>query len=203
SLHKRQGTDDPQTSLTLESSQVQSALANSGLNASDPAISPSETSTNNFINWCLTQNVSLTNGAQVAGGSCCPTPMGRIVAKDKMPSCKFKFPKNGSLVRANETFTVLLAVRNFETGLFSNSQTNYFAAPQTVNDQGFLRGHSHISIERVSTYLSEDPLDPEKFTFFKAMNADAINDVLSVEVAGGLPPGIYRISSVRQPSSHL
>jgi hypothetical protein len=65
-----------------------------------------------------------------------------------------------------------------------------------VNDQGFLRGHSHISIERVANYLSEDPLDPEKFTFFKAMNADAVNDILSVDVTGGLPTGIYRITSV-------
>jgi hypothetical protein len=43
-----------------------------------------------------------------------PVQMGRIIAKDKMPSCKFKFPKNGALIPTNETFTVQLAVRNFE-----------------------------------------------------------------------------------------
>ncbi|KAG9020814.1 hypothetical protein FS842_007007, partial [Serendipita sp. 407] len=71
----RQATDDPQTNLTLEDSQVQSHLASSGLNASDPNITPSLTSPNNFINFCLTQDVALTNGMQNANGSCNPTPV--------------------------------------------------------------------------------------------------------------------------------
>lgn len=122
--------------------------------------------------------------------------MGRIVSKDKMPSSKFVFPKNGSLLAANTTFTVQLAVQNLDTGYFSNSDTNFLAAPQTVNDQGVLVGHSHVVIQAIASYMSEDPLDPQQFVFFKAMNAAATNGILSVTVTGGIPAGIYRISSV-------
>lgn len=40
--------------------------------------------------------------------------MGRIVAKDKMPSSKFKFPKNGDVIQAGQAFTIEMAVQNFE-----------------------------------------------------------------------------------------
>jgi hypothetical protein len=122
--------------------------------------------------------------------------MGRIVSKDKMPSAKFKYPLNGSLIAANTTFTVQLAIQNLDTGYFSNSDTNFLAAPQSVNDQGVLMGHSHIVIQAVSSYMSVDPLDPQQFVFFKALNAAATNNILSIAVTGGIPAGIYRISSV-------
>jgi hypothetical protein len=122
--------------------------------------------------------------------------MGRLLAKDRIPSCKFLYPKNGAVLPANTTFTVKLATRNLESGLFSNSETNYFAAPQTTNANGILRGHSHIVIEKLPNYLSDAPLDPTQFTFFKAMNAAAVDGVLSVDVTGGIGTGIYRLSSV-------
>jgi len=201
-IHRRQDGDS-QSSLTLDSSQVMSALQQSGLNTSDPSITASLTSNNNFINWCLTQNVPLTNGTQQSGAaSCNPVPMGRVLASDKIPSSKFKYPKNGSLLSANTTFTVELVVRNFDTGHFSNSATNWLAAPQSVNDSGELMGHSHIVIEPVSSYLSEDPMDPLQFIFFKAMNPAAVNNVLSVTVTGGVPPGVYRISSLNSAINH-
>lgn len=201
-LSSRAPGDDPQSSLTLNETQVQQALTNSGLNASDPALTASLTSENNFINFCMTQDVALTNGAQNANGSCNPTPMGRLLARDKMPSSKFKYPKNGSLLIANTTFTVQLTVRNFETGLYSNAETNFFSAPQTTNADGFLRGHSHIVIEKVASYTSEEPLDPSVFTFFKAMNAEADNNVLSVTVTNGLQPGVYRLASISTAINH-
>jgi len=126
--------------------------------------------------------------------------MGRIVAKNKIPSCKFIYPKNGSLLPVNTTFTVQLATNNLDSGHYANADTNYFAAPQTTNDNGILVGHSHIVIEAVPTYTSEATLDPTQFTFFKAMNTAAVDGVLSVNVTGGIGPGIYRLSSV---SRHL
>jgi len=194
--------DDAQTSLTLDSTQVQAAYASQGLNASDPNITPSLTSTNNFINFCLTQDVPLTNGQQVTNGSCSPTPMGRILAKDKIPSCKFIYPKNGALLPANTTFTVKLATSNLDSGFYSNSETNYLAAPQTTNDNGVLRGHAHIVIETVPNYISEAPLDPAHFAFFKAMNVGAVDGVLSVNITGGIGPGIYRLSSLTTAINH-
>jgi hypothetical protein len=189
--------------LRLEDSQVQQALNNNGItDGIDPNTSPAMTSNNNFINFCLSQPVPLTNGQQVEGGSCNPTPIGRIVAKSQMPSSKFKFPKNGYVLEANTAFTVQMAVRNFATGIFTNAKTNYFANPQTVNDQGLLVGHSHVVIEFVNDYHSEDPLEPQDFAFFKAMNTPAIDGVLSAEVTDGLNPGVYRMASINTSASH-
>lgn len=47
-LLKRQSGDDLQTSLTLDESQIQTALQQAGLNASDPTITASLTSINNL-----------------------------------------------------------------------------------------------------------------------------------------------------------
>lgn len=94
-------------------------------------------------------------------------------------------------------YATLVNGNTIQTGHYSNAETNYFAAPQTTNDDGVLIGHSHIVIEAVPNYLSESPLDPVHFTFFKAMNAAAVDGVLSVEVTNGIGPGIYRLSSVR------
>jgi hypothetical protein len=46
--------------------------------------------------------------------------MGRIIALDQAPRCKFVFPKNGddSLVE-NEAFTVQLKILSMETGKFN------------------------------------------------------------------------------------
>ncbi|KAG8809555.1 hypothetical protein FRC17_003395 [Serendipita sp. 399] len=77
------------------------------------------------------------------------------------------------------------------------------AAPQTVNADGLLIGHSHIVIEPLPTgYLSEDPTDPAHFTFFKALNPVAQNSVLSVQVTNGLPPGVYRLASITTAINH-
>ncbi|KIM23781.1 hypothetical protein M408DRAFT_27608 [Serendipita vermifera MAFF 305830] len=201
-IHRQGPEDDPQTSLALDPSQIQTAYASQGLNESDSGITPSLTSTNNFINFCLTQDVPLTNGTQVGRGSCSPTPMGRIVAKDKMPSCKFIYPKNGSLLPANTLFDVKLAIRNFESGLYSNPNISYYSAPQTTNDDGLLRGHAHFVIEAVADYLSETPLDPVDFTFFKSIKEVPVNGVVTSRVPNGIPSGIYRMSTITTAINH-
>jgi hypothetical protein len=54
--------------------------------------------------------------------------MGRIVAKDKMPSCKFQFPRNGEIIQAGQVFTIKMAVQNFEVRIlpdFCDSMIQY------------------------------------------------------------------------------
>lgn len=69
---------DKGTIAGIHPSQVQEGLRFNGIEENgDPGISPSLTSNNNFINFCMTQNVPLTNGKQVEDGSCNPTPVGR------------------------------------------------------------------------------------------------------------------------------
>jgi len=193
-------TDDPQTSLTLDERVIMTALFNDG----DPSDgeTPSLTSVNNFINFCKTQNVPVTNGEQLKNGSCNPVPMGRILATDKMPSSVFVFPLNFGTIPANETFTIQMKIGNLVTGNFVNADDNYYAAPAQVDSTGTLIGHSHVTIEDLLEFNQTEPTNPLNFKFFKGLNDVAVNGILTANVTGGLPPGKYRIASINAAANH-
>jgi hypothetical protein len=162
------------------------------------------TSSNNFINFCLTvPNLPITNGKQITTGSCNPAPMGAIPSKANMPSAKFVFPANGdtSLV-ANTAFTIKMAIKNFQSGNFVNADENYFAAPQQLNKQGQIVGHSHVVVEALSSLGQTTPSDPTKFAFFKGLNAAAVGGILTADVTAGLPAGFYKLSSINTAANH-
>ena len=163
----------------------------------------SATSTNNFINFCATvPDKQITNGKQIKQGSCNPAPMGVIASTSNMPSAKFVFPKNGQTIDANTNFTLKMAINHLNTGFFTNPDTTYFAAPQTVDTAGDVTGHSHVVIEQLDALDQTTPTDPSKFVFFKGLNDKAQNGVLSAEVAGGLPKGVYRLASINSAANH-
>ena len=127
----------------------------------------SQTSVNNFINYCLTvPNLAITNGQQVKAGSCNPVPMGQIASSDSMPSAKFVSPKNMEQIPANQQFTIQMAISNLGTGNFVNAQANYFAAPQQLQN-GVIQGHSHVTVEKLTALDQTTPTDPKVFAFFK------------------------------------
>jgi hypothetical protein len=161
------------------------------------------TSSNNFINFCLTvPNEPITNGQQITGGSCNPAPMGSIPSTANMPSAKFTNPKNFDVIPPNQAFTVSLAIQGMETGHFTNAQQTYFAAPQQLNGQGQIQGHSHVVIEQLDSLTQTTPTDPTKFAFFKGLNDPANNGILTTEVANGLPEGTYKISTINSAANH-
>ena len=163
----------------------------------------SATSSNNFINFCATVgNLPITNGQQIKTGSCNPAPMGVIAATTNMPSAKFVFPKNGATIAANQDFTLQMAVSHLNTGFFTNPDTTYFAAPQTVDSSGDITGHSHVVIEQLTSLDQTTPTDPNKFVFFKGLNEQAQGGVLSATVTGGLPAGFYRMASINSAANH-
>jgi hypothetical protein len=94
---------------------------------------PSLTSSNNFINFCLTvPNLPITNGKQIATGSCNPAPMGVIPSSDKMPSANFIFPPNGDTSIVEGTpFTIKMAIQNFQSGAFVNADEKLLHRPTT------------------------------------------------------------------------
>ena len=93
--------------------------------------------------------------------------MGSIPSSAKMPSTKFTNPKNGDTIRANTPFTISMAINNLDTGNFVNADTNFLSAPQQLNQQGLIIGHSHVVIE-VLTALDQTTLnDPTKFVLFQ------------------------------------
>lgn len=193
---------DPQKSLTLDPKVIAKGFANNGQNVPVAGQIASLTSTNNFINFCLTTQLPLTNGQQIKSGSCNPAPMGIIPSKANMPSSKFVNPPNFGTIKANTAFTVQMAIRNMETGFFVNAAQNYFAAPQFVNAKGQIQGHSHVVIEQLSSLTQTTVSDPTKFAFFKGLNSAAQNGILSADVTSGLPAGTYKISSINTAANH-
>ncbi|KAG9318907.1 hypothetical protein JVU11DRAFT_1017 [Chiua virens] len=198
---------DPQTSLTLLPSVIAPNFSQTGLNTSTsaPGESASSTSPNNFINWCATlPNLPITNGQQLQNGSCNPAPMGAIPAVSNMPSAKFVTPVNLDVLPSNATFLITLAVRNFATGWFVNPDTNYYAAPQQLDPTtGFIQGHVHVVIQALQSLKQITPMDPTKFAFFVALNGQAdANGYLYANVTGGLPDGVYRMSTLMAAANH-
>ena len=164
---------------------------------------PSLTSTNNFINFCVQfPGSQKTNGQQVIEGSCNQTPMGVIAAKTNMPSAKFQVPANGDKIAANKEFTIKLAISNLETGHFTNPATTFHMAPQTVNAQGNIKGHSHVVIQKLTALDQTTAVSPTDFVFFKGLNSVAVNGVLTTTVPGGLPAGVYRIATINSSANH-
>jgi len=128
--------------------------------------------------------------------------MGQIPATTAMPSAKFQNPVNMQDIAANTPFTVTMAIQNLQTGDFVNAQTNYFSAPQQLNAQGQIIGHSHVVIESLSSITQTSVTDPTKFAFFLGLNSPAQNGVLTANVAKGLPAGAYKLSSINTAANH-
>lgn len=187
-----------QTSLTLDPSVIAPGFADGKGKGAGEANSLQ--STNNFINFCAGKKI--TNGAQVTTGSCNPAPMGNIPSTANMPSAKFQSPKNGETIAANKAFTISMAIRGMQTGFFTNAAASYFAAPQQLNGQGQIQGHSHVVIEKLSALDQTTPTDPTKFAFFKGLNAAANKGVLTADVTAGLPAGVYKLSSINSAANH-
>ena len=188
--------------IALNPAVIATGFAQDGQATQEAGQVPSLTSTNNFINFCLTVNKPITNGQQIKTGSCNPAPMGVIAATTNMPSSKFVNPKNFDTIPANTAFTVQMAVSHLETGNFVNAQTNYYSAPQQVNDAGDIIGHSHVVIEQLDSLNQTTPNDPNKFAFFKGINGAAVNGIISADVTAGLPAGVYRMASINAAANH-
>jgi len=202
-LTRRRG--DAQSSLTLDPGVVMNGLKSDGQTGPDVTAGQvrSLTSSNNFINFCLTQKVPLTNGVQEKDGSCNQTPMGRIVGTKQMPSSKFVFPENFSdTLQEGKAFEIKMAINKVQTGNFVNPATNYYAAPQQVNGDGQVIGHSHVTVEKISDFKTKTPLDPNVFAFFKGLNGAAAGGILSAPVDKGLPAGSYRMCSINAAANH-
>ncbi|KAI9787671.1 MAG: hypothetical protein M1839_000202 [Geoglossum umbratile] len=162
-----------------------------------------------------------TNGKQIKGGSCnavselpkffCPwfvtdgdVVMGFIPKNTQMTSTVIISPKPGEDLPADKSFTVSLKVKNLQAGQFSNADTQYYSQPQSLNGQGVILGHTHVTIQDMGGSLTPGaPLDATKFAFFKGINdAGDGNGGLTADVTGGLPAGFYRICTMASAFTH-
>lgn len=95
-----------------------------------------------------------------------------------------------------------MAVKNLVTGNFVNAASNYYSAPQQVDDSGNVVGHTHIVIETLDSLTQTTVTDPTKFAFFKGVDGAAVNGEVNVAVTGGLPAGVYRMASINSAANH-
>lgn len=196
-------SNDPQSSLTLDPKVIATGFENNGQDVPAAGQVPSLTSSNNFINFCLTvPNLPITNGQQIVNGSCNPAPMGIIAATTNMPSSKFVFPTNGAVIQEKQPFTIQMAISKLDTGFFVNANENYFSAPQQIGSDGNVQGHSHVVVDFLSSLTDTKPTSPTTFAFFKGLNDPASNGVLTADVTDGLPAGAYRLASINTAANH-
>ncbi|KAJ3802590.1 hypothetical protein GGU11DRAFT_696158 [Lentinula aff. detonsa] len=194
---------DAQSSLTLDPRVIATGFLNNGQDVQEAGQVASLTSNNNFINFCLTQgDLPITNGLQTTTGSCNPAPIGTIPSVQNMPSAKFSDPANGATIPADTAFTITMNINNLDTGNFVNANENYFAAPQQLNGQGQIIGHTHVVIEALSDLAQTTPTNPQQFAFFKGVNTAAVNGAVTADVTSGVPAGAYRLCSINSSSNH-
>ncbi|GES88738.1 ribosomal protein s17 protein [Rhizophagus clarus] len=144
------------------------------------------------------------NGKQIRGGFCSETIQGDVPSADKMTSTLIISPQNEALLQPNEPFSVDVSIQNLGTGFFSDPETQYYTKPQSLNGQGIIEGHTHVTIQRLS---GDHPPDARKFDFFKGLNDKAKKGTLSVDVIGdngkaGLPIGRYRVCTMSSSFAH-
>ncbi len=89
-----------------------------------------------------------------------------------------------------------------QAGSFVNVQTNYYSAPQQVNSNGDIIGHSHFVIEKLTSIKQVTPTSPGSFVFFKGVDTPALKGILSVPVINGIDVGVYRLSSINSAANH-
>ncbi|KAI6782486.1 uncharacterized protein J7T54_001343 [Emericellopsis cladophorae] len=186
----------------LDPNVIQDASASDGNPDQASGQAASQTDDSNFINFC--QGSTLTNGEQNEGGSCNGIPMGKIPALNRMVSAIFTEPKNGDTIAADTDFTISVQMLNFAPGTFTNPDNTYYAAPQDLDGNGNIIGHTHVTVQDLGGDLNPtNPLDPTQFAFFKGINDQGNGQgLLSADVEGGLPEGNYRLCSLVAAANH-
>lgn len=144
-----------------------------------------------------------TGGKQNKASSCSATIQGNIPSFDNMVSTLIISPKNGAKVDTTKTLAVTIDVLHMETGFFSDAKTQYYFSPQSLNGQGIIQGHQHITIQEIGN--ANTAMDPRKFVFFQGIN-DKSTDGRSLSVtvpANTLKNGVqYRICSLTGANTH-
>jgi len=141
-----------------------------------------------------TQNKN--NNAKV----CVSTVIGQLPAVNKMVSSIIIKPKNGAMIKRNTPIEFAVKSINLDTGFFSDPNFDYYDTPQTLNNDGVIQGHNHVTVQKLN---GNQVPDARIFAFFKGLNDVAKNGVLVQQIENGLPePGLYRICTMSSSFTH-
>lgn len=156
---------------------------------------PSLTSTNNFINFCLTYpQFPNTNGSESLKESCNSAPMGAIPSIQNIPSLKIVSPKHGDTIQANTDLQLSFVVQNMQVGAPTDDEVNFLSAPQQLNERGVIIGYPIIIIEELPSLTAAQPGNARIFAFSKTVIDPPVNGISQDLIRMGLPPGVYRIA---------
>ncbi|KAI8919461.1 hypothetical protein DFJ77DRAFT_454315 [Powellomyces hirtus] len=153
--------------------------------------------------FCAVSNMAAGDGTQIRGGSCSSTALGAIPSVNSMVSTVITTPKSGADVRADQDILVAVDMVNLDTGFFADPQLNYNKQPQTLNRQGQIQGHQHITVQNLASTTTAP--DASKFVFFKGLNNQAPNGrTLTVTIPKGTftTNGLHRVCSMSGTNAH-
>ena len=130
--------------------------------------------------FCKNTGLKASDGTQLKGGSCSSTPQGSIPSVDRMVSTLILNPANGANLDASKDNVVTIDTKNLQTGFFSDPNKQYYLIPQSLNGQGVIQGHQHISVQALGGANAAP--DAQAFVFFKGLNEAAVGNKLSVSI---------------------
>lgn len=184
-------------------SGVTPPVSKGGVGGIDPATGETLMPLPDVSQFCKDSGQTAGDGTQLQTGYCQSVIQGQVPATRNMVSTIILQPANGATVDRNKDFDCVIQIANMQTGFFTVAASEYLTQPQTLNQQGQIKGHSHITIQQL-TSLTQAPSAKDK-AFFKGLNDKAVgNGQLSVTVpAGSLPAaGTYRICTMAGGFSH-
>ena len=156
-----------------------------------------------FLTFCIDQKANnIHDGTQKRGVvTCSNTVQGVLPSSDRMISTIITAPANNANIPEGQTFTVSVRSVNINYGFFNNPDVAYYAQPQTLDAQGNVEGHQHITIQKIEANGQPPPAATP--VFFKGLNQDSPDGTLSEPVPGGITgPGVYRICTMTSSSGH-
>jgi len=147
---------------------------------------------------CKLSKLKPADGTQNRDGSCVQTVLGELPNINNMVSTIITFPQNNQVLQAGKTFTIRTKTINLATGFFSDPAVQYYTLPQTLDKNGKIQGHSHVTVQNAKNLL-----DARVFAFFKGLNDPADgNGELTTVVEDGLKPGSYRLCTMVSSFTH-
>jgi len=134
------------------------------------------------------QGGAIADGTQKRTSTCSITVQGTIPTFENMVSSIITSPGNGSTIKAGTDFKVSVKTQNMDLGFFEDPNTRYYSSPQTLNAQGKIEGHQHVTIQAIGGNTPPDPRT-ESLVFFKGLDQKDVGGELSATVPGTATAG--------------
>jgi len=129
--------------------------------------------------------------------------MGQLPSTSNMISSIIINPQVGQTIPANKSFNITVQISNLRAGYLVNPTTNYYTAPQELDEKGRIIGHCHVVVDSIGNLYSSTPPNPTEFVFFKGIDdAGDGNGLLQTQLDEGLPAGVYRLCTMISARNH-